>query len=148
MYAPVINDISTDLANPPAFVKGNIGPLPESFKPKIANYYTSLGPLKTDKPTDAVYATALEIARSTSRWEVTYTDEASGVIQGVATTFLMRFKDDFVIRVGKDGATGSIVDMRSKSRLGKGDMGANAARIQSFLQELSTKLTADAGSTS
>ncbi|MBW2399988.1 MAG: DUF1499 domain-containing protein, partial [Deltaproteobacteria bacterium] len=43
--------------------------------------------------------------------------------------------DDIVVRVRRDGAD-SIVDVRSKSRDGRGDMGANAARIRLFRDEL------------
>ncbi len=53
-------------------------------------------------------------------------------IEGVDTSWLFRFKDDFVIEVRPDGADGSLVHMRSKSRDGKGDVGANAKRIRAF----------------
>ena len=48
---------------------------------------------------------------------------------------MMRFKDDVVIRITQSGE-GSIVDMRSVSRLGKSDVGVNAERIRAFLKEL------------
>jgi uncharacterized protein (DUF1499 family) len=49
-----------------------------------------------------------------------------------------RFKDDVVVRVRADPARpgGSIVDMRSISRVGGSDVGVNAARIRSFLVDL------------
>jgi uncharacterized protein (DUF1499 family) len=50
----------------------------------------------------------------------------------VATTFWFGFQDDIVIRVETTSA-GSVVDLRSASRVGRGDLGANAARIGSFI---------------
>lgn len=140
MAAPILNDVSTDLSNPPEFPEGGIGPLPESFKPKIAAYYKDLKPLKLSHSPAAVFDAAVEVAKATPRWELTHQDKDAGIIQGVATTWLLRFKDDFVIRIGQNTGAGSIVDMRSKSRVGKGDMGTNAHRIQTFLTDLAAKL--------
>ena len=58
------------------------------------------------------------------------------MLEVVATTRLMHFKDDVAVEVRPEG-TGSSVHMRSKSRVGKGDLGANAKRIRMFLSELS-----------
>lgn len=60
--------------------------------------------------------------------------------QGVATTRLMRFKDDFAIRVTMAADFAVQVDMRSRSRIGKGDMGTNGRRIGTFLDELGQEL--------
>jgi uncharacterized protein (DUF1499 family) len=50
-------------------------------------------------------------------------------------TRIFRFVDDIVVRVRPSNG-GSIVDVRSKSRDGRGDMGANAARIRAFRDKL------------
>ena len=72
-------------------------------------------------------------------WKVTYTDPKTRSLEGVATTSLFRFHDDFVIQVRPaPGGSGSLVEMRSKSRDGQGDVGANYKRIQSFLAGLSS----------
>jgi len=55
----------------------------------------------------------------------------------VATSDLCRFHDDFAVRVRPDDG-GAVVDMRSKSRDGKGDLGANAERIRSFLVDIAS----------
>ncbi len=57
---------------------------------------------------------------------------AEGRIEAVDTTLFIGSKDDVVIRVSADGS-GSRVDVRSKSRLGRRDFGANAKRIHPFL---------------
>jgi len=57
------------------------------------------------------------------------------VIEARATSKLFRFVDDVAIRIrSKDG--GSVVDIRSKSRVGQGDLGANANRIRAIAAEL------------
>src|SRR3546814_20390161 len=43
--------------------------------------------------------------------------------------------DEVVIRVAPT-ETGAVVDLRSRSRIGRGDLGTNAARIRSFLDDL------------
>ena len=58
-----------------------------------------------------------------------------GVIELVARTPIMGFRDDVVIRVApsEDGAR---IDVRSASRYGTHDFGANAARIRSLLEDI------------
>jgi uncharacterized protein (DUF1499 family) len=77
----------------------------------------------------------VRLAQQHPGWQVTYVNGTSRVIEGVATSDLFRFHDDFVVRVRPDDG-GSIVDMRSKSRDGKGDLGANAERIRAFFVSL------------
>ena len=57
------------------------------------------------------------------------------VVPAVKTDATSSAQDDFVVEVRpQDG--GSVVQMRSKSRDGKGDVGANAARIKAFFEKL------------
>ena len=56
-------------------------------------------------------------------------------IEATATTFLIGFKDDIVIRVAPTG-TGSTEDVRSLSRVGGSDIGAYAGRIRHFRRRL------------
>ena len=55
-----------------------------------------------------------------------------GRVEATATTFWFGFKDDVVVRV-REYETGSKIDVRSVSRVGASDLGANAARIERFL---------------
>ena len=57
--------------------------------------------------------------------------DEQGRIEATASTPYVGFKDDVVIRIQAAG-DGSLVDVRSKSRIGKGDMGVNAARVREF----------------
>lgn len=68
-------------------------------------------------------------------WEITKADAKAGRLDAVATTFWFGFKDDVEVRVAATPA-GSQVEVRSKSRVGKGDSGANAKRIQAYFERL------------
>lgn len=64
-------------------------------------------------------------------------DKDSGIIEGTVTTFWYGFKDDVVVRVRPaPSGEGSIVDARSISRIGGGDMGANGKRIRKFIEAM------------
>ena len=141
---PAINDITTDITEPPNLVNAQSQPgnngrdmvYPESFKEIVRAAYPDLKPLRLAEPAGAAFARAVRLAQQQPSWQVLYVNGTSRVFEGVATSPLFRFQDDFVVRVRADGA-GSIVDMRSKSRDGKGDLGVNAERIRAFLSELS-----------
>jgi len=62
-------------------------------------------------------------------------------IEAVATTRVLRFRDDVTIALHREGDV-TVVHVRSKSRLGKGDFGANARRIRDFQQRLAARLKA------
>jgi uncharacterized protein (DUF1499 family) len=68
-------------------------------------------------------------------WEIVAADPAHGRIEATDTTRFFGFKDDVVIRIRPEGS-GSRVDVRSKSRVGRSDVGANAARIRAFRDAL------------
>lgn len=135
---PVIHDISTDLADPPDFVgaparrgeesnpllrTAEIDALQTSGYPDLAGIDSALAP-------QAAFARALEVAKQL-RWEIHSENAATGMIEASQTTFWFGFVDDIAIRV-RASSSGSRVDLRSVSRVGKGDLGANAARIKRF----------------
>jgi len=130
---PYINDITTDTERPPQFSP----PKPyESHFPELQQIgYPDLRPLELALPPKQAFARALETVRAQG-WQITALDESAGVIQAVAVTRWFGFKDDVAIRVTPAGA-GSRVDMRSKSRVGRSDAGANARRIREFLAAVS-----------
>ena len=65
-------------------------------------------------------------------WEVVGEDPEVHELQAVVTTKIFRFKDDVAIRVEPDGAKGSVLYVRSSSRVGKGDLGANTRHIMNL----------------
>lgn len=143
---PVINDISTDLVYPPALqhaatVPANAGrdmSLPESFKDDIQDHYADLQSLGLNKRRDDVFVKALDIARRQPGWTVTASTVTAteSIIEGETQTRIFGFVDDWVIRITDAQGGGVVVDMRSKSREGRGDLGANAARIRDFFAQL------------
>ncbi len=157
MPYPNINDITTDYDNPPQFVNPP-GLTADSMKydrarlePIQTRYYPKLGPLRLDeKPDDAFVrvkaaANAANLAGrqmaaqipSVPGWFIVYIDPATRTIEGVETSYLFRFRDDFVIQVrpGPD-PNSSLVEMRSRSRAGTGDFGVNYNRIREFFAML------------
>jgi len=142
--APRINDFTTDLADPPAF--RNAATLPAnagrdmSYSPAFAVVQQAccadLHSARLAVPPADAFARARALAERMPTWTVTQADPGAGAIEAIATTRLFGFHDDIAIRVRGDGAQGSRVDIRSKSRDGKGDLGTNAARIRTFVGEL------------
>ncbi len=136
---PYIHDISTDTEDPPAFVdvralRADAPNPPEYPGAEVAaqqrEAYPDVVPLRVPVAPAQAFERALEIARQ-SGWEIVAVVPAEGRIEATATTFWFGFKDDVVIRVRPD-PVGSRVDIRSKSRLGRSDVGANADRIRKF----------------
>ena len=111
---PTINDVTT-------------GATPE---------YPDLQTQRFAKTADQVFAAALAAAKEMGL-DITAQSSGKGEIQAVATTEVFRFKDDVVISIRSEGKL-TTVNIRSHSRIGKGDLGANARRIR----ELQARLTA------
>lgn len=134
---PMINDISTNLESPPILIGPDRAeiPFPAGNADVIRETWPSLKALRLHSPPDQVFAVAQAAAAKRPGWTLSRTDKADLVFQGVATEGIFQFSDDFVVRVRPDGE-GCTVDMRSRSRVGKGDLGANARRIEGFLREL------------
>lgn len=142
---PLIHDITTDTANPPQFVallalRQTTSNGPEYGGEKIASQqkaaYPDIQPRILDAPPARAFERALAAARSMG-WDIIAAVPTDGRIEATATTRWFRFKDDVIVRVTPQGA-GSRIDVRSKSRLGRSDLGANAKRIRAYLHELDT----------
>ena len=139
-FFPLINDVTTTPLEPPAYValaqlpanKGRDMTFPKGNAEVQRLAYPDLAPLVLRESVDACYARALDAARLMPRWEVVGADAAGRRVEAVATTGLLRFKDDVVVEV-RPAPEGCAVHMRSKSRAGRGDLGANARRIRRFL---------------
>lgn len=138
---PAINDISTDLGDPPKFVfalerDANVGDdmaFPTEFADVIREAYPDIQRYPIRNPPGEVFDRALKTAAEMG-WQDISADGKTRIIEAVDESYIFRFKDDIVIRVS-EADVGSVVDMRSRSRDGKGDMGANAERIRAFFKE-------------
>jgi hypothetical protein len=129
---PYINDITTDTERPPQFAPPK--PYERHFAELQRIGYPDLRALELAAAPKQAFARAAETARAQG-WEITALDESAGRIEAVVTTRWFGFKDDVAIRITPAGA-GSRIDMRSKSRVGRSDVGTNAQRIREFLSRI------------
>ncbi len=144
---PAIHDISTDTVNPPPFVailplRANAPNSPVYGGAEVAAQqhaaYPDIQPLHFGQPPVAVLAAAASVA-SAMDWKIVADRADDGRLEATAATPWFGFKDDVVIRVQAYGS-GSRLDIRSESRLGGSDIGANAARIRDFSARLNKRL--------
>lgn len=140
---PRIHDISTDLADPPAFVAlaearkaspNGLAHRGAALADEQRKGYPDIKSLVVKSPPAETVQKAIDAARSLG-WHVAASDAASGRLEATDTTLFFGFKDDIVVRIRPEGA-GSRVDVRSMSRVGLSDLGANAARIRRYLGKL------------
>jgi hypothetical protein len=142
---PAINDITTDLDDPPQFSAALEAPAnrgrdmgyPPEFVPQVRAAYADLDSITVAAPVDETFARAVAAGERLG-WEITFRDPAAGVFEAQDVTAIFQFVDDVRVRV-RPSEEGSVVDVRSKSRDGKGDVGANAARIRAFAAELQSQ---------
>ena len=157
---PAIHDITTDLADPPQFsaltlradnwdnIPGTDDSEMRGMNPRQRwatlhqDAYPDIRSVRIDQPVAEVIEKARRLAEDRG-WEVVSVDPASGHLEATATISLFRFKDDVVIRAcAAENGAASIIDMRSVSRVGIHDLGANAKRVRQFLSDLSGTTTA------
>ncbi|MHB2166932.1 DUF1499 domain-containing protein [Alsobacter sp. R-9] len=146
---PRLNDITTDVTDPPAFSRsrraldlraGRIPPDPGPASRALqAIAYPELAPLTLELAPQEVYQLVLKAAQQRG-WQVVETAApggrtGTGRIEAIDRSLLMRFPDDVTVRI-RPVAVGARVDVRSASRFGAHDLGANARRIEAFLATL------------
>ncbi|MBH0004516.1 DUF1499 domain-containing protein [Pseudoalteromonas sp. SWYJZ12] len=144
---PAIHDISTDLVNPPKFVA--IAPLRANASNPVeyAGEETAVQQRKaypelvtlSFAESKADLMTASEQAVKNLGFALVSANTATGIVEATDTTTWFGFKDDVVIRI-KDEGSQRFVDIRSKSRVGRSDLGKNAERIHSIINELNSLL--------
>lgn len=140
---PYIHDITTDTDKPPAFeaLAGARKAAPNGAEHKGADIarqqkqaYPDLVPFDSKLPPAELFAKAKALAQD-MKWEIASADAAQGRLEASERSLLYGFTDDMVLRiVARDG--GSRLDMRSMSRVGRSDVGVNAARISAFMTRL------------
>jgi uncharacterized protein (DUF1499 family) len=142
-HVPLINDITTDVENPPQFVAilplRKDAPTPAQYPGKdVATQqlrgYPDIKPVESALPPAAAFDKALDAARRMG-WHIVDFSSGEGRIEATDSTLWFGFTDDIVIRVTPSGA-GSRIDMRSVSRVGKSDVGINAKRIRAFFKTM------------
>lgn len=154
---PPIHDISTDLQDPPQFSEVLIslrdasgaenaldggqtaGPQNRPVRELQREAYPDISTLSYSQPPKTVFEAA-QAAAEAMGWTVQYSDAQAGRLDATAETFWFGFKDDVAIRVRPAQEGGALVDIRSVSRVGVSDLGANAARIRAFREALEARL--------
>jgi uncharacterized protein (DUF1499 family) len=135
---PEIHDITTDAIDPPIFAMAteirdktsNSLELDQQTIAQQLEAYPDIQSVHSELDVALAYARAEEVAANLG-WNITRADPVAGEIEAVDTTKIMAFKDDIIIRVRR-ADSGSVIDLRSASRVGRSDLGANAKRIRSF----------------
>ena len=138
--SPRIHDITTDTRDPPTFTMA-VQERGSSANPLDINSevialqqqaYPDLQTLHSPLSIDEAFNRSVQVATDLG-WDIYRQDRNTGVIEAVDTTRIMAFKDDVVIRL-RTNARGTLLDLRSVSRVGEGDIGANAVRIRAFAE--------------
>jgi len=99
--------------------------------------YPDVDPVRLDAPPERAFELATATAAAMPGWQIVHTDTRERRLEIEVTSSVFRFVDDVVIRVQpQPGEAGARVDVRSRSRVGQSDLGANAARIRAFSEAL------------
>ena len=139
---PQIHDITTDPDDPPRFLA--VMPLrgetansldypPETARAQREGY-SDLSTVTMPGEPAALVERSREVAAELG-WDIVDVDPDGGRLEASETTFWFGFIDDVVVRIRPAGG-GSEIDVRSVSRVGVSDLGANAARIRRFINRL------------
>ena len=150
---PAIHEVATDLDDRPQFTrlalrKDYLEKVPDMGRADLkalgaearwkAIHREAYGDIRTIKVPMNVEDTirrAEALARERG-WEIALSDPAAGRLEATHTSLFFRFKDDVAVRARAAPGGGSLVDMRSISRVGGSDVGMNAKRVREFLADL------------
>ncbi len=152
---PVLNDISTDIDDPPAYslsrkaLAARHGLVPPSIaaaaRQAQTDAYPAVQPIYLDLDADEAYQTVLSAAAA-RHWKVIDAIPPGGRlgfghVDAIARGMILGLADDVTIRVWPLAGE-TRVDVRSASRIGRHDFGGNAARIEAFADELKSEAEA------
>jgi uncharacterized protein (DUF1499 family) len=139
---PPLNDISTDTINPPLFDavvalrpqgSNDINYPGDLAAARQKELFPDIAPIRSSASKEDAFNHSLSIAKAMN-WEIVSQEVAQGIIEAVASTPVFDFQDDVVIRI-QSNDTGSTIDIRSHSRIGRGDQGKNAERVRQFIEQ-------------
>lgn len=97
--------------------------------------YPDIRPLVSGEPKDVIFGRA-EVVAEQLGWKIKVSDLENGLIEATDTTFWYGFEDDVIIRLRNSEGGGTLIDVRSLSRVGGSDLGKNADRIRAFLDKM------------
>jgi Protein of unknown function (DUF1499) len=166
---PAIYDITTDPIDPPQFdAIARLRPRdanPVTYAGLYAaeqqhNAYSDIEPDDTNSSPQEAYDAAMKVI-ARRKWRVVDarppqapppiptprnvamqpSTARDGIIEAVARTPILGFRDDVVVRI-RQTADGARIDVRSASRYGRNDLGTNAARVRNLIDDIDTVLAA------
>ena len=143
---PMIADVTTDFASPPAFMisakarAARAGQTPPAWdaadKPLQQDAYPKVQPILVDLEPTQAYQLVLRVAKDLG-WKIVDSNppnlRVDGVaqIEAIARSPVFGFADDIAVRV-RPLASQTRIDLRSVSRVGRQDFGANAHHFEHF----------------
>ena len=137
---PPIHDVTTDLVNPPKFVailalradaSNPAAYQGENIASQQRTAYPELQTQTYQQTTEQVFDAALTTVKDMGLKVVT-SDKTLGLIEAYDTTTWFGFVDDVVIRI-QSAEQMTMLDARSKSRVGMSDLGKNAERLNALI---------------
>jgi uncharacterized protein (DUF1499 family) len=147
---PAINDVSTDTDDPPTFSRsraalearqGLVPPDVASEERELQREaYVQIAPLTLDIAPEDAFPLVRKAAENLG-WQIIEAVPPGGRtgvgrLEAVDRTFLLKLPEDITVRI-RPRVDGTRIDIRSASRIGHHDLGTNAKRIRSFLEEAS-----------
>ena len=154
---PAIYDITTDPIDPPRF------DAIARLRPRDANpvtyaglytaeqqrtAYSDIEPDMTSVSPQEAYDAAMKVITK-RKWHVVDarppqgTAPRDGLIEAIARTPILGFRDDVAVRV-RATHEGARIDVRSASRYGRHDLGTNAARVRALIEDIDDVLATPA----
>jgi uncharacterized protein (DUF1499 family) len=149
---PMINDITTDALDPPRFdvlarlrPRGTVEYAGLYAAEQQRKAYPDIEPLTVSAAPKLAYDAAMAVIVR-RKWRVVVDrppqpPRRDGVIEAVARTPIMGFRDDVVVRVRAE-PDGARIDARSSSRYGEFDFGTNAKRVRDLINEIEDNIRA------
>ena len=143
--APPIHDITTDIHDPPQFrfaqahrkvSENTLDYGGKELSAKQVEGYPEIKTLYLPATEEQVWLAVIAEINALN-WQILGEDKAQGHIEVASSTAILGFTDDIVIRL-RPLNDGVLLDLRSISRVGVGDLGANAKRIRYFVGRLKT----------
>jgi|SRR5579885_2240135 uncharacterized protein (DUF1499 family) len=154
---PAIYDVTTDPIDPPRF------DAIARLRPRDANdvryaglyaaeqqraAYSDIKPDDTDASPQEAYEAVLKVIAK-RRWRIVDARPPQsgaprdGLIEAIARTPILGFRDDVVVRV-RATPDGARIDVRSASRYGRHDLGGNAERVRALIDDIDDVLSSPA----
>jgi uncharacterized protein (DUF1499 family) len=147
---PPITDVTTDPIDPPRFeVVARLRPPNSSLYPGLVTAqrqkeaWPDIEPLLVGVSPKAAYDGIMAVITK-RKWRVVDAQppfpNRDGHIEAIARTLIMGFRDDVVVRI-RPTREGAKIDIRSASRFGTSDFGANAARVLALIDDIDDAAT-------